>query len=618
MKKCDKCNLSYDDDKKFCKKCGSPLSLITKNVSKFDAIKNVFNEKLNADSLNTDLLYEYAVFLIENSESKEAISVLYRLLAIDKSNTSAKRLLFKTLLEIKNYKETIEIGNDLLLINAKDVALLENLAEISNELKDYESELIYLNRALELEPTKLSTLSKKASVLLDVKNVSEAIILFDNLYQLGEKDILTYFYAGIYKLNNSEYELSKELLQIGITNYYAQNNKLNVHCSRAILYFTYCLTKTKADISTIKLWFEKIDFKTLRENYFILDEEIAAKIIYAITILTMRELKSSHNSYYIIREHIKEYLENTKFYFTEKSNFIIADSWYEIALKQLELNLLYDALNSSQEAIILMPFESKYLEKEAEIKKNIDLNTSRKNKKKTYVITGISILILIGVLSTIFVLRHIEYKKWDSIKKENTLSSFKDYLAEYPNGKYEKEAKKNIDSLLWAKAVSSNNYESYKLYVDSSYNKLHAQEANNILNEYSKELLNKRSTVVKTKMTDDLSVGSQENKTTEEEKQSEEVNQNIQKTNRDPRAKDVANVFWQQQYTLFDFLTDEPIVPNINGEYNIWYSSNENPNPRNKIISSSALPDFLYYKFKNYRNCKRWCDVHNGVETIKQ
>ena len=27
MKTCKKCNLSYDDDKKFCKECGDPLTL---------------------------------------------------------------------------------------------------------------------------------------------------------------------------------------------------------------------------------------------------------------------------------------------------------------------------------------------------------------------------------------------------------------------------------------------------------------------------------------------------------------------------------------------------------------------------------------------------------------
>lgn len=82
--------------------------------------------------------------------------------------------------------------------------------------------------------------------------------------------------------------------------------------------------------------------------------------------------------------------------------------------------------------------------------------------------------------------------------------------------------------------------------------------------------------------------------------------------NRDPREKDIANVFWKSEYTLFDFLTDEPILPNKNGLYDIWYSSNENPTPNHNIFDQIELASHHYYKFKNEENCKKWCDSKNS------
>jgi hypothetical protein len=76
---------------------------------------------------------------------------------------------------------------------------------------------------------------------------------------------------------------------------------------------------------------------------------------------------------------------------------------------------------------------------------------------------------------------------------------------------------------------------------------------------------------------------------------------------RDPRSKDVANVFYDPNYTLFDLLTDEPILPNSEGLYDIWYSSNEDPSPYNIVLSKNELSSYRYYKFKTKANCEQWC-----------
>lgn len=82
---------------------------------------------------------------------------------------------------------------------------------------------------------------------------------------------------------------------------------------------------------------------------------------------------------------------------------------------------------------------------------------------------------------------------------------------------------------------------------------------------------------------------------------------------RDPARFDVANVFYKSAYTLFDLLTDEVITPNVSGNYDIWYSSNEDVKPYSKTLTKAQMTSFLFYKFKNKENCQRWCDLKNGV-----
>lgn len=88
---------------------------------------------------------------------------------------------------------------------------------------------------------------------------------------------------------------------------------------------------------------------------------------------------------------------------------------------------------------------------------------------------------------------------------------------------------------------------------------------------------------------------------------------NTKNYKRDTRRFDIANVwwYWGSQYTLFDLVTDEVISPNTSGNYDIWYSTNENPRVFQTTLTSSSYN--TCYKFKTQINCQKWCDIHNGV-----
>ena len=94
------------------------------------------------------------------------------------------------------------------------------------------------------------------------------------------------------------------------------------------------------------------------------------------------------------------------------------------------------------------------------------------------------------------------------------------------------------------------------------------------------------------------------------------IQSNSQKTIRDPNPKkDVANVYFNSKYTLFDLLTDEPIFPDQIGIYNIYYATNEDKRPRPMIGTSNEICRNTVYKFKNKKNCEDWC---NGIKILSK
>lgn len=81
--------------------------------------------------------------------------------------------------------------------------------------------------------------------------------------------------------------------------------------------------------------------------------------------------------------------------------------------------------------------------------------------------------------------------------------------------------------------------------------------------------------------------------------------------NRDPRGKELANVYYNPEYSLYDVVTDELIVPNNEGIYNIYYSSYKDPTPKSFVGNANELSNLRLWKFSNFENCKKWCDENS-------
>jgi uncharacterized protein (TIGR02145 family) len=83
-------------------------------------------------------------------------------------------------------------------------------------------------------------------------------------------------------------------------------------------------------------------------------------------------------------------------------------------------------------------------------------------------------------------------------------------------------------------------------------------------------------------------------------------------------SKEEANLNWSKEYTLFDYITDEPIFPLIrNGQnvYKIYYASKEDPRPTYGELSIAQVENLKYYKFKNREICLKF-SLANKLNTV--
>ena len=469
-KKCLNCNLNYDEDKKFCNKCGSPLSIIKQTVSKVDAKKFVFEEKLKQDLLNVELLREYAQFLFENSEFKDAINVLLRILAINDGDILAKRLLFNSLLEAKQFDDAFEIGEELLLTNPSDISLLEQLAVIANTIGNRDIEIKFLNKIIEIDDGNIYALKIIANEYVNTNNIEEALKICSKLEILGQKDILVLIYSGINYALNGKYDLSIKSFN-SITSMFT----IDIHSNRLQLYWSYSLCMVNEEMLIIEDKFSLIDFEVLKENYFVRDEEIASKTVNYIINNQINTLELTQIEYYY-----NKYLVSKEFYFTEISDTEIAACWYEIAKKQNEFELFHQALFSFQKAISIMPDNLEIMESLTETQALIKRKKNKKQKNNIIAICSITLVLFIGYFTLISTLKHIENNTWTILNDLNTIASYNDYLTKFPKGIYVNVAKERVDEILWAKALQTNTYEGYKFYAVSSYNRKYAHQADSL------------------------------------------------------------------------------------------------------------------------------------------
>ena len=106
------------------------------------------------------------------------------------------------------------------------------------------------------------------------------------------------------------------------------------------------------------------------------------------------------------------------------------------------------------------------------------INKDKKLKTNNKFFAIISSIILITIL--IFIFYPYETKNWENVQKQNTISSYEQYLKDYPQGKYKNEAKEIIT---WLKTTQENSINKYNEFIKQYPRSIFINDANTKLAE---------------------------------------------------------------------------------------------------------------------------------------
>jgi tetratricopeptide (TPR) repeat protein len=478
MKTCPNCKTSYtEDDKKFCKKCGTALATVYSIPAQEIAKKTVFEDRLKADPLNVDILHEFVQFLFANNLFDETIHVALKILALSENDLSALEILLQSYVKLRKLKEAIEFGKQLLQLKPTDIELLTTLAEIYAGMDLNNEVLAYYDRILKLDPANQDAHFKIALILLKENEIEKAIKSFKEAFALGNNDRITSIYLGIDKALNEDYESAIRQLTPLLTDSFVNSEDLNYN--RGFLYLAFSLSKNTGDLSEIINWLNKCDLRILKTKYDPLDESAWISVVKFIIDHRLSETSLSSESKIKIDILAEIYLNNN--YLTSKNNKTIAEIWYNIGREQTELDLFEDAVNSYGKCVDLQPNEMKY--KEAVKTAQAKVGLAQKKKQRKTILGFASILAIVAlIVAAVFAFNYMKEKHaWENAMLISTEDSFKDYLLNYHSGRYADQALELQDDAAWNEAKSLNTIESCEYYLNKYHG--HTKEAEELKEE---------------------------------------------------------------------------------------------------------------------------------------
>ncbi len=462
-KKCNACNLTYENDKKFCKSCGKPLSMIV--LSATDTKKMVFEEKLKINNLDVTVLSEYAQFLYDNKEYNNTVAILVKIMAIDGNNSFAHNLLFNTYQKQNAYKDAIEIGTEILLKEPKNKALLENLAQLANALDDKEQEVRFYKAMVELSPNDNSLLTKQANLLLHLDKITEATQLFSQLFSLGDRQRITLIYTGIDQVTIGNYKTANETFSSSLSSSEPfPNDSIK---QSFYLYYAYSQSQTGGSFEQIDDTFNKVVFEKLNKTEA--NAEMASKILLHLLelILTGVQKVNPVNVNDRIGDLTRRYfhkivdLANT---YKTVTNPILGLYLFKMAEVECGVGLFAEALDSIIEAKACAPMNTVYSDKYEEINKLVQKEERKRKIKKAIIISAAVLGIIIAGITIMRHLKNKEIEIWKKAITTNTVEAYKQYLKVYPEGVYKVTADSLCDHALWTETLSSNTYEACQNY----------------------------------------------------------------------------------------------------------------------------------------------------------
>jgi len=436
MNTCSKCKISYEDDKKFCKKCGSPLTIDKASDPKFLARKMVFEDKIQADPLNIDLLFDYSKFLFENSILNESDIYSYKILNINDTFNNALELLFSSLTKQEKFQDAIEIGTKLLRLSTDKISLLINLGNLSRKINNQSLAYGFFNDAKNLDPNNVEAAVGIAVSLEKLERPDDAGIAWLNVYNLDSSNITAQFNVAIEAARNNEYEKTIQILE-------PLTSKLQDHHEQFLLYLylSFSLCKLKIREEDIIFFYNKIlDYYTKE----IVNSDHKNILFEIINYLGYSALGKKDFTKAI------SFFENfDNLGFVDASKEGLGKTYFEMGLDEFGSGGYVNSLYYFEKCLSYLSNDNELRQKCEKLILNII--TKRKKRKRRIIIFSSMILlciVLVG-LSVCFFNYYSEKISWDGAKQINTPESFQKYLNEYPSGRYINEATSLMEIVLY-------------------------------------------------------------------------------------------------------------------------------------------------------------------------
>ena len=380
MKKCIDCDLTYGDNKKFCKKCGKPLEAAKGSDIEINSKKEVFEDKLKAEPQNTGLLIEFSKFLIEYELINEALPVLYKVQAIDPKNEAFEKMLLQCYIKQNNTDKALQIGKEILSKRPADKDALALVSDIEFKKENFAECLVYADKIIQLEPDNFEALKKKAQILFKTGKEQESFELWKKVYAIDNSDLSACMYTGIDACENSEYKKAEKLLLTVVDKIKDKSPEKKL----ATIYLAFAMTGLKTDGNKVEnvvkdyLSQDKIEEierektgNALSEVCFYIGNMYAKKASYNVAIECFEKAKSLGKK--------------------EESEKLIGSAFFNISkdcLKQKDLN---SAIKYVKDAIEHCP-------QNTEFKYSLeDINKQQNNKKQKSRIYTLIFLLLIAL-----------------------------------------------------------------------------------------------------------------------------------------------------------------------------------------------------------------------------
>jgi tetratricopeptide (TPR) repeat protein len=389
MKKCQNCNLTFDDAKKFCNKCGKPLEGSKASDIEINSKKEVFEDKLKAEPQNTGLLIEYAKFLIEYELLNNALPILYKVQAIEPNNMVSKRMLMECYNKLNNTEKVLQIGKEILLKQPQDEAVLMLMANIQFKNGCYSDCLTSIDQVIQLDSDNFEALKIKAQILFKTGKEKESLGVWQKVYKLNKTDLLANIFTGVFACEANDYEIAIKLLQPVVEKEAGTADEKLL----AAVYFLFAQTKLNMPGNEIESSIKKYLSQVIPAN---ISREKTKKALADIYMYVGENL-ASQGKY---REAIEFYRKARGMEENERSGNAISEALFNIGKKEFSLKNYDEAKKSFQDALKQCPDKP-------ECKSYIDKIAKRERKKKNLLIFIIcSVVLLAGVAGVIWYFAH--------------------------------------------------------------------------------------------------------------------------------------------------------------------------------------------------------------------